>query len=119
MERLCAFKPPQSANRGEVCCDHLGREHALSCVARSDTGHGGQRIINGFSSRWVRWAPVASCVYDGIEHPAGEARLGRTECRNQPYCVNWLHVDFGRLTGDRFHYDPWRLSLAVPAPATG
>src|SRR4029077_1492606 len=119
MERLCALKPPQSANRGEVCCDHLGREHALSFVARSDTGHGGQRIINSFSSRWVRWAPVASCVYDGIEHPAGEARFGRTKCRHQPHCVNWLHVEVKRLAGGRFYFDPRWLPPAVLASAAG
>jgi len=48
MERLCAFKPPQSANRSKMRRYHLRREHAFSFVARSDTGYGGQCIIDVF-----------------------------------------------------------------------
>ena len=39
-DRLGGLQPPQSANRSDMRCYHLHREHALDFVLRSNTGHG-------------------------------------------------------------------------------
>src|SRR4029077_9209471 len=43
----------------------------------------------------------------------------RTECRHQPNCINWLHVEVKRLAGGRFYCDLRWLPLAVLASAAG
>src|SRR6267143_6472404 len=100
-------------------CDHLCREHALGFVACSNTGHGGQRIVNIPRSGGMRWPPVASCVDDATEHQSGEAWLGRTECRHEPHRINRLHVDVERLTRGRFDGDLRCLPVALLAPVPG
>src|SRR5215468_8770538 len=67
----------------------------------------------------MRWTSVASCVDDSAEHQNSEARLERTERRQQAYCINRLHINLERFTRNRFRRDLGRFLRSMFAPATG
>lgn len=111
-------QPPQRANRSDMRCHHLCREHALDFILRSNTGYGSKRTIDVLATGWTARTPIRTSVDNGAEHQTGKLRFGRPKDGYKTQYLSWLHVELERLALTRLG-DLRRLLFAMLARFRG